>query len=170
MYVFMMAYHIKTKSLPSVSRLCELLEYKNGKLFNKKRRKGTPYLKEAGSILPSGYRELKIDGKRFLAHRVVWKIKKKRDPLSCLDHKNGNKSDNRISNLREINHVKNMQNQKKRKTNTSGNVGVYWDKASKKWMALIMVNYKSIHLGRYEKKQDAIAARKKAEKEYWGNP
>ena len=50
--------------------------------------------------------------------------------------------------------------------NTSGNTGVYWNKIQKQWFARIYINKKMIHLGYYDKKSDAIKARKDAEKKY----
>lgn len=56
-------------------------------------------------------------------------------------------------------------NQHLSKNNTSGVKGVHWDKAKQKWTAQIMFKKKNFFLGRYDKKEDAIAARKEAEKE-----
>lgn len=72
-------------------------------------------------------------------------------------------------NCRWITLQKNCWNRDKRprKTNTSGCLGVQWRMDSKKWRAVIVVNGKCISLGSFVDKQDAIKARKKAEKEYW---
>lgn len=56
-----------------------------------------------------------------------------------------------------------------RVTNTSGVTGVYWDKSRNMWSAEIMFKHKKYHLGRFAKKSDAIAARKNAEKNIWGD-
>lgn len=45
--------------------------------------------------------------------------------------------------------------------------GVMWSKCCNKWVAQITVNYKNIHLGTFEDKEDAIKRRLKAEKEYF---
>ena len=55
-----------------------------------------------------------------------------------------------------------------RSTNTSGATGVWFDKSRGKWCAEIMLKRKKYYLGRYEKKADAIAARKEAEKVVFG--
>lgn len=53
-------------------------------------------------------------------------------------------------------------------TNTSGVAGVYWSKKNKKWYAQITVKYKSIHLGYFTSLENAVAARKQGETDYWG--
>lgn len=52
--------------------------------------------------------------------------------------------------------------------NTSGVTGVRWDSTRNKWIAVITFKKKVYYLGRYTKKEDAIKARKKAEKELFG--
>lgn len=56
-----------------------------------------------------------------------------------------------------------------RSTNTSGVTGVWFDKTREKWCAEIMFKKKKYYLGRYEKKEDAIAIRKIAEEEIFGS-
>lgn len=53
------------------------------------------------------------------------------------------------------------------KNNKSGVKGVYWDKSRGKWSASITFKRKNIHLGRFDNKQDAIEARKRAEEKYF---
>ncbi len=50
--------------------------------------------------------------------------------------------------------------------NTSGITGVYWHKGANKWMAFIKINYKQIYLGTFTEFDEAVCARKLAEKEY----
>ena len=64
----------------------------------------------------------------------------------------------------------NLRNQKLRSNNSSGVCGVCWDKVSNKWRAAIFVKYESKHLGLFEDKEDAIAARKQAEFAYGFHP
>ena len=59
-------------------------------------------------------------------------------------------------------------NQSLRKDNTSGISGVNWKKDRNKWHAVITINKKKINLGYYISKEDAIKARLKGEKEYFG--
>ena len=53
-----------------------------------------------------------------------------------------------------------------RRDNTSGYTGVTWVGMRNKWQAKIDVDHKRIHLGLYDQKEDAIEARKKAEKKH----
>ena len=91
----------------------------------------------------------------------------KRPDLSLdIDHINGVKTDNRINNLRLVTRSINLQNASMRCHNTSGFNGVSWHKSTKKWRAQIRVDGKSIHLGVFSNKKDAIAARIKANIKY----
>ena len=55
-----------------------------------------------------------------------------------------------------------------RKDNTTGIIGVWFDKSRNKWATEIMANRKKIHLGRFKNKKDAIKARKLGEQKYFG--
>lgn len=176
----------------SYSEISKLLKYEpeTGKLFWLPRtadmfqdsafRAGTPARvkcwnsrfagKEAFCLWPNGYKVLSISGKRYLAHRVVWIMHYGAWPSNHLDHINGVRSDNQISNLREVTYSENSQNHRPHKTNTSGTMGVVWHKRDKRWQAGIMVSGKTIHLGQFTEKDDAISARKQAEKDYGFHP
>lgn len=84
------------------------------------------------------------------------------------DHKNTNGLDNRRSNLRDATFSQNGMNKSLQRNNTSGVTGVRWDKHQNKWTAKIKVNRNTISLGSYCSKDDAVKARKEAEKKYFG--
>ena len=67
-----------------------------------------------------------------------------------------------INNLREASRSVNRRNQSRPKNNTSGVLGVVWDKRRKKWRAEISVNGKQINLGRFSRLFEAAAHRKLA--------
>jgi hypothetical protein len=90
-------------------------------------------------------------------------------PEDQIDHINRIRTDNRISNLREVSHKQNHQNRSKSSHNTSGHSGVSWYKQKSRWRAQITHNQKDIHLGLFTNLEDAIAARKAAEKLYWSD-
>ena len=86
-----------------------------------------------------------------------------------VDHINRNPLDNRKENLRFVTHTANLVNSKTPATSTSGYKGVSWRKDSNKWRAHISISGKTINLGCYEKLEDAVEARKRAEEKYF-NP
>lgn len=86
-----------------------------------------------------------------------------------IDHRNGDKLDNREKNLRHVTHQQNLWNRHKLdKRNTSGYVGVSWDRVTRSWQARICYNWKQIFLGRYKDLDQAIGVRKAAEQKYFG--
>lgn len=85
-----------------------------------------------------------------------------------VDHIDGDRSNNRLNNLRVTKKLKNPINCKKYKNNKSGVIGVYWNSRLEKWCASIGINKKIIHLGVFEVFEDAVEERLKAEKEYFG--
>ena|SRR3990167_5147696 len=84
-----------------------------------------------------------------------------------VDHINGNPLDNTRKNLRICTNAANLRNGRVRSNNKTGFNGVTWDRFRNKWHAKIKVNYKDIFLGRFKNFDDAIKARKDAEKKYW---
>lgn len=119
------------------------------------------------SIHPNGsgnkYYKVKILGKSYLAHRLVWVLIHDIEP-EAIDHINGNGLDNRILNLRSVTHTENCRNARKHKTNSSGVMGVYKNKRDNTWYSMIWNNNKQINIGTYKTKCEAVAARKGAEK------
>ena len=109
---------------------------------------------KVGSIAGSnkdGYKRVMINNKRYYLHRLAWLYVNGSYPKKFIDHINGNKGDNRICNLRDVSHSGNMQNRRlTSKNNTSGYLGVCWEKSHKKWRAQITVDGKTIRLGRFK--------------------
>lgn len=85
-----------------------------------------------------------------------------------IDHINHNPLDNRKSNLRICTQHENMMNNSKRNDNTSGVIGVSFNRRRNKWVAQIMYNKKHIHLGCFNTKEEAAEARRQAEIKYFG--
>lgn len=123
--------------------------------------------KEAlASVDTGGYRNGRILGKMRLAHRVVWLIAYGEWPEADIDHINGNRSDNRLSNLRAVPELVNSRNRTKPRNNVSGRVGVYWHKGKQKWAAQIGANMKKENLGDFCTRDEAVAAREAAERRH----
>ena len=89
-------------------------------------------------------------------------------PDQYVDHKNRKRYDNRKNNLRCCSYAENNRNRGLRSTNSSGVIGVSFDKRRKKWTASITFNSRKIFIGRFENKEDAIMARLKKEIELFG--
>lgn len=123
----------------------------------------------AGSQDGHGYLNIRVCSRKYQAHRLAWLYVYGEWPEDQLDHINRNRSDNRIANLREVTNKQNHQNRSKPSNNTSGHPGVSWYKQNSKWVAHIMHNYKLIHLGYFTDVEEAVAARKAAEKLYWAD-
>ena len=103
-------------------------------------------------------------------HRLVMGVT---DKNVQVDHKMHptiyeHKIDNRKSNLEIVNQSENSMNRSLARNNTSGVVGVAWNKLEQKWKAYIKINQRIIHLGTFGNKEDAIIARKNAEIKYFG--
>jgi hypothetical protein len=119
----------------------------------------------AGCNCKNGYLKIGIDGEEHLSHRLAWLYVYGIWPAKQLDHINGIRNDNRISNLREATNSENAQNIRNPPThNKSGYLGVSFSKEKKKWVAHISINDKSKYLGYYaspELAHDAYLAAKR---------
>ena len=104
------------------------------------------------------------EGHTSLMHREIMEIKSKSD----VDHINGDKLDNRKSNLRLATRSQNMINKDVTKRSVSGLKGVYWFARDKKWISTIVVNYKTIFLGYFKSKEKAARSYKEAAIKYFG--
>jgi hypothetical protein len=104
----------------------------------------------AGSLGRAGYRRISIDGKRIMAHKIAWLYEYGVMPKAEIDHINGDKSDNRVGNLRLATKSQNEFNKGKTARNSSGFKGVSRCDRLNKWLARCMVNGKSKYLGSFE--------------------
>jgi hypothetical protein len=108
-----------------------------------------------------GYFQIKADGKTIPAHRLAWALAHGKWPEQQIDHINGDKTDNRLCNLREASGRVNSENQRRAMPqNKTGFLGVTpssnW--GSKAWRARIMVHGKNINLGTFKTPEAAHAA------------
>ena len=85
------------------------------------------------------------------------------DPSIIIDHINGNKLDNRVSNLRIVTTSQNAMNQKKTKLKTSSRYkGVSKCTDRDRWICMIKVGTKTINLGRFKTELEAAKAYNKS--------
>lgn len=124
--------------------------------------------KAAGYLNKNGYVSIRVDGVLLLAHRAIWAHVHGKWPEDEIDHRNGVKSDNRISNLRSASRSDQLANAKRRCDSKSGIRGVCWDAREGRWLATINKNKRQIRLGLFDKIQDAKAAYTKAAEEIFG--
>ncbi len=172
------------KPLPSPEELRQLLRYEpeTGKLFwlprpremfTSDRSFNTWNVRFAGAeafatVHRQGYRCGVIAGEKCLAHRAVWAVHSGRWPENQIDHINGDKTDNRIANLREATHAENLQNSRRPSRNTSGFKGVCFDRSRGKWMARIHADGRDRMLGRFDTPEEAHAAYRAAAEKHHG--
>lgn len=136
-------------------------------------KKGYTYDEDTGNIFNRFGRKIKTSDiygyiiiqihynkKRFSlkAHQFAFYIKYKK-VVDCIDHINGIKDDNKITNLRDVTHQQNQQNQKNPK-------GYYLNKKLNKFQSYIALNKKHIHLGYFDTEKEARKAYLDAKKIY----
>lgn len=171
----------RTVTLPTQDELKQLLRYnqRTGQLLWKKRprsmfnsmdsHKGWNARfadREAFTHVNRGYRRGMIHHNSVYAHRAIWKLMTGVD-IEEIDHIDGNRLNNTWKNLR-IGIRENQKNCPRRHDNTSGHVGVV--RRGERWIAQVGRNGTTIHIGIYDTKEEAIAARKQAEIGYGFHP
>ncbi len=135
-----------------------------GKDWNKQRA-GKP----AGSTKADGYMQVGFNGRVMYYHRIVWAMMSGECPDgSFIDHIDGDRSNNRISNLRLASISENNANAKIHKSNKSGIKGVSWAVKPQKWHAAIVFQKKSYFVGQFSKLEDAANAMRMAREKVHG--
>lgn len=146
---------LNTKELPPVEQLRAALKYQpsTGKLVWLESRGCVRAGDVAGSMNSEGYISLMVDGRNYKAHRLAYYLYHGKDiePGKVLDHKNGDRADNRIKNLQVVTQSQNLRKK-------DGIKGCTFHKGSQKWQAEIRIDGKKKHLGLYETEEEARAA------------
>lgn len=112
-------------------------------------------------------RTFRVEGKRFTLsmHRQITNAK----TGDTIDHRDGNGLHQLRHNLRSCSSKQNSWNQGICKANKSGCKGVIWSKRKNRWRAYIGVDYKRIEIGQFKNFDEAVSARKLAEKHFYGD-
>ena len=145
----------------TAERARELLNYdpETGSLRWRVSRWGATKGNEAGSI-EKGYRRASVDMTRYFAHRLAWLIYYGTWPKDQIDHIDGDRSNNRIANLREATHDENCENQHRAQSDnyTTGLLGASFDKRKRVFRASIMVKKFVYRLGTFKTAEEAHQA------------
>lgn len=124
---------------------------------------GTPTI-----INNCGYLVVGIDYGIYLVHRIIYFMHTGELP-ELLDHKDQDKLNNRIGNLREADKEINSWNRGLQANNASGYRGVSWNKNASKWHSYIKVKGKRIHIGLFESAEEASRAYERKRFEFRGD-
>ena len=112
-----------------------------------------------------GYIDVVIGKSFYKAHRLAWLISKGEWPVADIDHINGDRSDNRLVNLRAVSRAENMQNQAMPRSKVSGFLGVTRHDDDK-WRARITVAGIRFHLGVFNTPEEVSEAYLVAKKQF----
>ena len=145
----------------TVKHLKEVLRYEPDTGFFFWKKDLSPRIRKndrAGSFNKlTGYRRICLDYQGFSEHRLAWFYVHGKWPASQIDHKNRNKSDNRIKNLREATTQQNAWNRKIKDRKLPKNISR--DKYS--FIVNVKYNGKTLYIGRYKRLCVAVFARNK---------
>lgn len=109
------------------------------------------------------YLRVRFQGRQYFVHRIVWEMfHGALDRAMWIDHIDGDGLNNSIGNLRTVTSKQSAENRPMPKTNTSGILGVCFNRKHKRWQATIG----RIRLGSFKTFEEAVNARKNAEKIY----
>jgi hypothetical protein len=150
-------------NLLTQQRLKEVFLYNQDTgFFTYKINRGRRKVGDVAGHKSDGYIWIGIDRERYSGHRLAWFYTYGEFPTDCLDHVNRDRSDNKLSNLREATKQENLQNRNIQRNNKSGITGVSWNKNKGKFQAQISVDGKNNHLGWFKDTISAFEAYKAA--------
>jgi hypothetical protein len=136
--------------------LNKYFEYKDGCLYKEGKRVGWKI---------DRYRLVSIHNKSYSEHRIIFMMHHGYLPEK-IDHIDGDKTNNKIENLRTANDSENAQNRKMMRTNTSGAKNVSWDKCNKRWQVQLQCNGRIMKFGYFKNLDDAKRVAEQARNEH----
>lgn len=150
-----------------IELLHTLFRYEDGDLIRKVSRGGSCAGEVVGSLQPDGYRTVRVNYTVHPVHRIIFVMHHGYVPEQ-VDHIDGDRSNNRIENLRAATPITNGYNRKNGVNNTSGTKGVTWHVSNKKWQVRINVNGKRKAFGYYDDLELAELVAVEARNKYHG--
>jgi hypothetical protein len=164
--------------LPSPEMLRKVLDYDPETGFLTWKERGVDTFKKASYALrwnrryagmrafthttTNGYKVGMVFGLVMLAHKVAFAIHHGRYPERQIDHINGDKTDNRALNLRDVSCGENAKNKPIGKRNTSGHMNITWDRVRSQWEVRVKTEKRAVFVGRFRCLNQAVAARNEA--------
>jgi len=146
-------------NLPTLARVSELFAYdlETGVVTRRKSVQGYSAGVRCGHFV-KGYLEVVVDGRRCRAHHLAWLLMTGAWPSEQIDHRNGNRSDNRWANLREATREINTQNRRSAsRTSSTGLLGVCRNRRTGRFIAKIVANGTVHYLGYHDSPEAAHA-------------
>lgn len=158
-----MSFTKKTKSELTPALIKQVLQYEphSGNLIwiSSLHSKRVLIGQHAGSLAKSGYRQITLFGTSYQAHRLIWFMETGEWPEQ-VDHINQDRSDNRWSNLRAVTKAENARNRSRNPHSKTGEVGIWYNQKTFKYVAEITYNGKKVFQKSYDNIDDAIRERK----------
>jgi hypothetical protein len=125
--------------------------------------------KPAGSIDKAGYITIAFKAKHYRAHQLAWLVVTGEWAPGEIDHCDRDKGNNRFANLRPATKGQNAINSGVPANNKCGHRGVHWHAGARRWRAKIKVSGANIHLGYFDKVEDASTAYQAAARQHFGS-
>jgi hypothetical protein len=105
-----------------------------------------------GSLNGAGYISTKYKKSQYQVHRLIWLLHHRKFPKGSIDHINGDKADNRISNLRVCTQRENCSNKKIHREGKQ----VGYSKSGKFYQAWISISGRGVYLGQFKTEKEAV--------------